>query len=85
LTQLCKTAAIQSGCQAGTVIPARFVDSGLNESQIRIISSGGISCGMDATLHVVKIRVSEQEALDTANLLDYVWRKTEGVVFGGSF
>ena len=67
----------------GTVLPARFVDSGVNEWDVRIISSGGISCGLDASLHVVKIRCGETEAFSTAELLDYAWRKTEGVVFGG--
>jgi transcriptional regulator GlxA family with amidase domain len=67
------------------VLPARFVDSGINDSQVRIISSGGISCGIDASLHVVTLRAGEAEALDSAKLLDYAWRKTEGVVFGESF
>lgn len=78
-------AAARTQSQAGTVIPARFVDSGLNEAGVRIVSSGGISCGMDASLHVVKILYGEEEATSVAGLLDYTWRKTEGVVFGESF
>lgn len=71
-----------SGGQPGTVIKARFVDSGLNESKLRVISAGGISCGIDASLYLVKLLVSEEEAISTAEILDYAYRKTEGVVIG---
>lgn len=77
-----KTAAIRTGCQRpGTVVASRFVDSGLNQNGVRIISSGGVSCGMDAALHVVKLRLGEATAKATADNLDYAWRKTEGLVF----
>jgi transcriptional regulator GlxA family with amidase domain len=85
LNQYNKRAAVKTNSAAGTVLPARFIDSGLNDSQVRIISSGGISCGIDASLHVVTLRSSEDEALATAKLLDYAWRKTEGVIFGETF
>ena len=76
-----KTAAARTGCQRpGTVVATRFVDSGLNEKGVRIISSGGVSCGMDAALHVVKLRLGEATAKATADNLDYAWRKTEGLV-----
>ena len=65
------------------MIPARFVDSGVNDNGVRIISSGGISCGIDASLHVVKLLCGEQEAINTAALLDFAWSKTNGVVFDG--
>lgn len=62
------------------MIKARFVDSGLNDSKVRIISSGGISCGIDASLYLVKFLLGEKEAISTAEILDYAYRKTEGVV-----
>ncbi len=76
------TAAIASSSSntAGVVVAARFVDAGPNGRGTRVVSSGGISCGMDACLHVVRLRASEDEAVATAALLDYAWRKTEGVV-----
>lgn len=64
------------------MIKARFVDSGLNEAKVRIISSGGISCGIDASLYLVKFLLGEEEATSTAEILDYAYRKTEGVVIG---
>lgn len=80
LKERVKSAASASGGQPGRVIKTRFVDSGLNESQVRIISSGGISCGIDASLYLVKLLVGEEEAISTAEILDYSYRKTEGVV-----
>lgn len=77
-----KTAAQGAGGKPGTLIPARYVDSGLNKHGVRIITAGGISCGIDAALHVVDMRAGEAEARETAELLDYAWRKTEGVQFG---
>lgn len=75
-----KISASSVGAKPGTVLQARFVDSGLNDKGIRILSSGGISCGLDASLYVVKLRWGEAEAIDTASILDLAWRKTEGVV-----
>ena len=65
----------------GTVLRTRYVDAGLNNAGVRIISSGGISCGLDASLHVVSLRVDEDEARRVADLIDYGWRKTEGCTF----
>ena len=83
--QATKAGAARTQGQPGTVLPARFIDAGLNAAKVRVISSGGVSCGMDAALHVVKIRSSEDEARQTAELIDYGWRKTEGVIFDASF
>ncbi|KAF2260669.1 ThiJ/PfpI family protein [Lojkania enalia] len=79
--------------KSAKVLQARFVDAGVNEYGIRVISSGGISCGMDASLHVVRLRADlllgngkgNQEAKQTAELLDYAWRRTEGVVMDASY
>jgi transcriptional regulator GlxA family with amidase domain len=70
----------------GTVIRARYVDAGLNAAGVRIISSGGVSCGLDASLHVISLRTGpgikgEEEARRVADFIDYGWRKTEGVAF----
>lgn len=62
------------------MIKARFVDSGLNDSKIRVISAGGISCGIDASLYLVKLLIGEDEAISTAEILDYAYRQTEGIV-----
>jgi transcriptional regulator GlxA family with amidase domain len=52
----------------------RQVDAGLNEHGVRIISSGGISCGLDATLHLVSRRLGNEFAVGVANMMEYAWR-----------
>ncbi|KAH0598352.1 hypothetical protein MHUMG1_03650 [Metarhizium humberi] len=65
---------------AGQVIQARYVDAGSNEYGTRIISSGGVSCGLDASLYVVEIYDGIETAYGVADILDYKWRNTEGFV-----
>jgi transcriptional regulator GlxA family with amidase domain len=80
LEQRLKSTASTSQGQPGRVVKARFVHTGMNEPKIRIITSGGVTCGIDASLHLVKLLVGEQKAIATAEILDYAYRKTEGVV-----
>lgn len=82
----------------GIILPARYVDNGEQEDgRIRVISSGGISCAIDAALHIVGLRargtlgwdkgkdVAAQEILKTCGMLDYAYRYTDGVTFGEDF
>jgi len=82
LADTAKAGAVRTSGRPGTVIPARFVDAGVHGA-LHVISSGGVSCGIDASLHVIKLRYGEDIAAETAQLLDYAWRKTDGVVFSG--
>jgi len=75
-----QVAAAKTGQKPGTVVAARFVDSGVNAEGVHIISSGGVSCGMDASLYVIKLKFGEPAAKRVAELIDYAWRKTEGFV-----
>ncbi|KAK0644669.1 ThiJ/PfpI family protein [Cercophora newfieldiana] len=76
-----RVAAAQSaGSAPGTVVASRFVDAGVNANGLRIISSGGVSCGIDASLYIVKLFADEEVAKAVAQQLDYAWRKTEGFV-----
>jgi transcriptional regulator GlxA family with amidase domain len=75
-----QAAAVKTGQKPGTVVAARFVDSGVNAEGVHIISSGGVSCGMDASLYVIKLKCGEPAATRVAELIDYAWRKTEGFV-----
>lgn len=55
----------------GEVLPeARVVDNG------RIVTSAGISAGLDAALHVVGRLVGSGEARATADYMQYDWRRT---------
>lgn len=74
-------AAAAGTCQKpGTVVASRFVDAGVNAEGVHIISSGGVSCCMDASLHIVKLKCGEGTAKGVAELIDYGWRQTEGFV-----
>lgn len=65
----------------GKVLAARFVDSGTNDVGVRVISSRGVSSGIDGALHAVKLIAGEDVAKLAVDNMDYAWRKTEGVVF----
>lgn len=85
LAKILKDPKVKAPGSPGTLLPARYVDSGVNEWGVRVISSGGIGCCLDAALHVVKLRCGEDEARETAEVLNYAWRQIDGVVFDQKF
>jgi putative intracellular protease/amidase len=56
---------------AKVVTNRRFVDNG------RILTSGGISAGIDSSLHVVARMWGEDVAWETARYMEYDWRPDE--------
>jgi len=48
---------------------------------LRVITSGGITAGFDASLYLVSIYVSEEAANEVARLMQYTWNK--GIVVDG--
>lgn len=56
----------------------RFVDNG------RIITSAGISAGIDAALHVVARLLGEAQARETATYMEYDWRPSVATTVQGS-
>ncbi|GIK05303.1 hypothetical protein Aspvir_009409 [Aspergillus viridinutans] len=61
------------------VIRKRFVDAGLLDNGVRVVSSGGISSGFDAALYVVEILCGLSCAEKASDVLDYQWRRSEGL------
>jgi len=61
------------GGPPSTIVRKRWVDAGTNEDGIRVLSSGGISCGLDAMLYFVKTVLGVQYAADISAIMDYVW------------
>jgi transcriptional regulator GlxA family with amidase domain len=51
----------------------RFVDNG------RVITSAGISAGIDASLHVVARLLGDEAARETAAYMEYDWRSAAGI------
>lgn len=68
--------ADKDGGPVGQVISSRFVAAGPNKAGVKIISSGGVSCGIDASLHIVQLFADEDTAVRTAELLDYPYQTT---------
>lgn len=48
---------------------------------LRVITSGGVAAGIDATLYLVSVLVSEETANEVAHRLQVTW--TKGVVVDG--
>jgi transcriptional regulator GlxA family with amidase domain len=69
------------GAKGTEVVPGvptdsiRYVDDGTNTHGVRVISSGGISCGLDATLYLVAQRLGKYTAIDVAAMMEYAWRE----------
>jgi len=55
--------------------------AGLRLGRPRLLTSGGISCGLDASLYLVSIMVSEEAASHVEKWMQYEWRK--GIVVDG--
>jgi len=70
------------GSKVTTVLPSppdqnfRYVKVTVNpEETARVISSGGISCGIDATLYLVELLKGRDLALAVQNVMEYAWRE----------
>ena len=66
------------GTEVVPVVPTdsiRYVDAGTNANGVRVISSGGISCGLDATLYLVAQRLGKETAISVATMMEYAWRE----------
>lgn len=51
---------------------ARFVDGGLFKFGKRVIMSGGIYCGFDASLYLASLKTSESASNLAAMVLEYI-------------
>ena len=48
---------------------------------LRVITTGGVTAGIDASLYLVSIMVSEEAAAEVARIMQYTWNK--GIVVDG--
>ncbi|KAI9785446.1 MAG: hypothetical protein M1835_003326 [Candelina submexicana] len=53
----------------------RFVDGGLNSKGVRVITAGGITCGLDAALFLGQLKTSENMADFVAQMSEYERRR----------
>jgi transcriptional regulator GlxA family with amidase domain len=61
-----------------TVVKERYVVNKVNEKGLRVITSGGVSCGMDASMWLVNEVAGRESAEKVLDLIQYAWR--QGVV-----
>ena len=79
LSTLCQEyVASHQGTAHGTkVVRQRYVDAGWNEKGTRIISAGGVSSGIDATMYLVKEKIGREIAEKIADAMEYAWREVK--------
>jgi len=55
----------------------RYVDGGVNRAGRgpKMISAGGVSCGLDASLYVAELKAGPEAAQSVADLIEYVWKR----------
>ncbi|KAH0562158.1 hypothetical protein GP486_003144 [Trichoglossum hirsutum] len=74
LEQICADWTKIHGGKGTVVVRQRWVDGADTPSGVRVISSGAISCGLDATLYMVSEVQSKLVGLQVATMMDYAWR-----------
>lgn len=65
------------GCEApGQIVHRRFVDGGFRkETKLQIITTGGISSGIDATFYILCRLTSPEGASCVSRAMEYGWRE----------
>lgn len=53
----------------------RFVDRGLKKDGLKVVSAGGVSCGMNAALFVGELKVGREAAEFVAKMAEYNWKR----------
>lgn len=53
----------------------RYVDGGLNKDGIHVVTAGGVTCGLDASLFVAELKVGRGPAERTAKINEYQWKR----------
>jgi hypothetical protein len=69
-----------SGAESTKVVDERYVVNRVNERGLRVITSGRISCGLDATLWLVEDVAGQTAREQVGHHTQYAWRK--GLVVG---
>ncbi|KAL8725728.1 MAG: hypothetical protein Q9166_007178 [cf. Caloplaca sp. 2 TL-2023] len=72
LKDVCQEASKQFGGGETKVMKARYVDGGLTKSGMRVITTGGISCGFDGSLYLASLKTSENASNFAAMVLEYI-------------
>lgn len=55
--------------------PKRYVDGGMNKQGKRIVTAGGITCGMDAALYIAELKAGREAAEFVATMSEHEWKR----------
>lgn len=55
--------------------PRRYVDGGLNRQGKRVVTAGGITCGLDAALYIGEMKAGRQAAEFNARMSEHEWKR----------
>lgn len=69
-----------AGAESTRVVDERYVVNHVNETGLRVITSGGISCGLDASLWLLEEVAGQKAREQVGRHTQYAWRK--GLVVG---
>ncbi|KAG8528890.1 uncharacterized protein KY384_006579 [Bacidia gigantensis] len=53
----------------------RYIDGGVNANGVRVISAGGVTCGLDASLFIGELKAGREAADYTARMLEHEWKR----------
>lgn len=53
----------------------RYVDGGRNRSGVRMVTAGGVTCGLDASLFVAELKAGRDAAEMAARMVEYEWKR----------
>jgi transcriptional regulator GlxA family with amidase domain len=53
----------------------RYVDGGRNKNETRLVTAGGVTCGLDASLFVVEVTAGRGAADEVARMMEHTWKR----------
>ena len=53
----------------------RYVDGGVNKAGVRVVTAGGVTCGLDGSLYVAELKVGREGPEYTARMSEYNWNR----------
>lgn len=68
------------GAGAPEVVRKRFVDVGTLDNGVRVVASGGLTAGFDASLYAIELITNMKEAERVSEVLEFQWVKSQGLI-----
>jgi len=67
--------SIDVGGSVGEKAVGRYVDGGKNCSGTRVVTAGGVTCALDASLYVVELKAGREAAEYQAKWIEHEWKR----------